>query len=136
MARPRAIKDEKVFAIADRLADKGIEPSIVRVAEIAKRRYGATPSYTTLKSVLSNWSSQPNRAKTKHGGADSQSSKSDELRELHDLVKQAACSLNQLRDELTQSRHEILRRISKLESRVGRPSAESVLSPSHGRHKS
>ena len=120
MARPRAIEDKKIFAIADQLTEKGIDPSIVRVAEVAKRRYGATPSYTTLKSVLSDWSSRPADQKVAGDGLSLESMRSEEMRAARELMKEVVRSLNMVREELANSTCELTKKISALEARIAR----------------
>ncbi len=120
MARPRAIKDEKVFAIADQLAKKGIDPSIVRVAEIAKRRYGATPSYTTLKSVLSQWSTRPSDSKNVYSNAQTGFPETGDPSEFRELSKELARSLHQVREELVHLGRNFAERIDALEARIAK----------------
>lgn len=55
MARPRALPDAEIFALANQLRAGGEEPSVTKLAERAKAAFGVTPSYTTLKGVLNEW---------------------------------------------------------------------------------
>lgn len=55
MARPRALPNADIFALARQLVAEGEQPSITKIAEKAKAEFGVTPSYTTLKHVLHEW---------------------------------------------------------------------------------
>lgn len=55
MARPRALPNADIFALARQLVAQGEQPSITKIAEKAKAEFGVSPSYTTLKQVLHEW---------------------------------------------------------------------------------